>query len=156
MDMIHLTQEGYEKLVEELEHLKSKKRKKISKAIAHARSLGDLRENAEYQAAKEAMANNEKRIRELEDKLGRVEIIDESKMSTDKAYIGAKLKLIDLDTNEELEYILVSQDEANPLNNSISITSPVGKALLGHQVNDVVERDVPAGALKDRIVSISR
>jgi transcription elongation factor GreA len=151
-----LTQKGYEKLVDELESLKKGKRKEISKAIEHARSLGDLKENAEYHAAKEAMANNEKRIRELEDKLGRAEIIDDAKISDDKAYICAKLKLLDLDSNEEIEYSLVGPDEADPLNGLISITSPVGKTLLGRKVNDTVQINVPAGALNYKIIEISR
>lgn len=155
MERIHLTREGYEKLVEELEYLKKVRRKEISQAIEQARSLGDLRENAEYQTAKEEMANNEKRINELEDKLSRAEVIDKAKISKDKAYIGAKIKLVDLDSKEEIEYILVGQDEADPLNNLISITSPVGKALLGHKENDLIQINVPGGVLNYKIVKIS-
>jgi transcription elongation factor GreA len=153
---VHLTREGYEKLIHDLEYLKKIKRKEISKAIEHARSLGDLRENAEYHAAKEAMANNEKKIHELEEKLSRAEIIDRSKLSTDKAYLGTKLKILDLDTKEEIEYLLVGQDEADPLSGLISITSPVGKALLGHKEGDELSVDVPAGILRYKIIKISR
>jgi len=156
MKRVYLSRVGYEKLAEELEHLKVVKRIEISKAIEHARSLGDLKENAEYHAAKEAMANNEKRVAELEDKLSRVEIIDESKVVTDKVYIGAKVRLIDLDNGEELEYTLVDQEEADAACDLISVTSPVGKALLGHQENDIVKVDVPAGVLEYKIVKISR
>ena len=156
MKRVYLSRVGYEKLVEELEHLKVVKRKEISKTIEHARSLGDLKENAEYHAAKEAMANNEKRISELEDKLSRVEIIDESKVVTDKIYIGAKVRLIDLDNDQELEYALVDQEEADASRDLISVTSPVGRALLGHQENDIVRIDVPAGTLEYKIVKISR
>lgn len=156
MDRVYLTREGYERLIVELESLKKVRRKEISKAIEQARSLGDLKENAEYHAAKEAMANNEKRINELEDRLSRVEIIDETKMSADKAYIGANLKLLDLSTNEEIDYVLVSQDEADALNGLISVTSPVGKELLGHKENDVVQINVPAGVLNYKIIKISR
>jgi transcription elongation factor GreA len=156
MERVHLTREGYEKLIHDLEYLKKIKRKEISKAIEHARSLGDLRENAEYHAAKEAMANNEKKIHELEEKLSRAEIIDRSKLSTDKAYLGTKLKILDLDTKEEIEYLLVGQDEADPLSGLISITSPVGKALLGHKEGDELSVDVPAGILRYKIIKISR
>lgn len=156
MERVHLTREGYEKMMEELESLKKVKRREITKDIEHARSLGDLKENAEYHAAKEAMAYNEKRIAELEDKLSRTEIIDNSKMPADKAYIGAKVKLIDLDNSEELEYTLVSQDEADAVKGLISITSPVGKAIMGHKIDDIIKIEVPAGALSYKIVAISR
>ncbi|MBD3264321.1 MAG: transcription elongation factor GreA [Candidatus Omnitrophica bacterium] len=156
MERVHLTQEGYERLVEELEDLKNTKRKEISKAIEHARSLGDLKENAEYHAAKEAMAENEKRISELEEKLSRAEIIDDTKIDTDRAFIGARLKLLDTDTDEEVEYTLVGQDEANAARGLISITSPVGKSLLGHEVGDTIEIEVPAGTLTYKLIDISR
>ncbi|MBU1122311.1 MAG: transcription elongation factor GreA [Candidatus Omnitrophota bacterium] len=156
MQRVHLTRDGYEKLVEELEQLKTVKRRSISSAIEHARSLGDLKENAEYHSAKEAMALNEKKVRELEDTLSRAEIIDESKISKDKAYLGAKLKLVDVDTNEEMSYCLVGTEEADPVAGMISITSPVGKALLGHKVDDIIEITVPAGLLKYKIVEIGR
>ena len=154
MDREHLTREGYEKLVHELEELKNK-RKKLSKAIEHARSLGDLKENAEYHAAKDAMAHNEARVSELEDKLSRVEIIDEARVDTSKAYIGATVTLLDLETEDEIEYRLVGPDEANPVEGLISTTSPVGKALLGKALNDEVAIAVPAGELKYKITKIS-
>jgi len=156
MKRVHLTREGYERLVEELECLKRVKRKEISEAIAHARSLGDLKENAEYHAAKEAAAFNEKRIAELEGKLSRVDIIDDADIPADKVYIGAKVKLRDLDTDEEIEYTLVGQDEADSLKDFISITSPVGKTLLGHKEGDKVQIQVPAGILNYQIIKISR
>ncbi len=156
MERVYLTREGYEKLAEELEYLKNVKRREISKSIEHARSLGDLKENAEYHSAKEALAYNEKRVSELEDKLSRAEIIDETKIVNDKAYLGAKLKLKDLETDEELEYTLVGPDEADGLKGFISIASPVGKALLGHAQGEIIEIQVPAGALKYKIVNISR
>jgi len=156
MERVYLTREGYEKLTQELEYLKKIKRKEISKAIEHARSLGDLKENAEYHASKEAMAYNEKRVAELEDKLSRVEIIDESTAASDGAYIGSKVKLVDLETEDEIEYTLVGQDEADPINDLISTTSPVGKAILGHKLDDIIEIKVPAGTLRYKIVKISR
>lgn len=156
MERVYLSQEGYEKLAEELEGLKNKKRKEISQAIEHARSLGDLKENAEYHAAKEAMAYNEKRIKELEDKLSRAEIIEKDQIVIDKAYIGAKLKLKDLKTEEELEYTLVSPEEADPLKGYISVSSPVGKVLLGRSQGETVKIKVPAGILEYQVIKISR
>lgn len=156
MERVYLTRAGYEKLIEELEHLKKVKRKEISAAIEHARSLGDLKENAEYHSAKDAMAANEARVLELEDKLSRVEIIEDNKIDADKAYIGAKLKLLDLDSDDEIEYTLVGQEEANAIEGLISVTSPVGKALLGHKEGEVIKVDVPAGILEYKIIKISR
>ncbi len=156
MERVYLTRGGYEKLIEELENSKKVKRKEISAALEHARSLGDLKENAEYHAAKDAMATNEAKIRELDDKLSRVEIIDDSKIDTDKAYIGAKVIIFDLDTEDEIEYKLVGQEEANAVEGLISVISPVGKALLGHKVGDIVGVDVPAGTLEYKIIKISR
>ena len=155
MDRIYLTNKGYEKLADELEFLKNVKRKEISEALEHARSLGDLKENAEYHAAKDAVSQNERRIRELDDKLSRVEIIDDSKIDKDKAYIGAKLTILDLDTEDEFKYTLVGQDEANALDGLISVTSPVGKSLLGHKKDDIVEVEVPAGKLNYKIIKIT-
>ena len=156
MERVYLTRAGYERLIEELEHLKKVKRKEISAAIEHARSLGDLKENAEYHSAKDAMAANEARVSELEDKLSRVEIIEDSKIDSDKAYIGAKLKLLDLNTDNEIEYTLVGQEEANAIEGLISVTSPVGKTLLGHKEGDIVKIDVPAGTLEYKIIKVSR
>ena len=156
MERVYLTKEGYEKLTNEFEYLKNTKRREIAKALEHARQLGDLRENAEYDSAKEAFAQNEKRIHELEDKLSRAEIVDDIKSPRDAVYIGTKVRLLDLDTNEEIEYSLVGQDEANPLEGLISIASPVGKALLGHKVDDIVHITIPAGVSKYKIVALSR
>jgi len=154
MDKIYLTRAGYEKLVKELEYLKNVKRKEISAALEHARLLGDLRENSEYDAAKEALLQNEKRIQELEDKLGRAEIIDDVKKPKGIVSISSKVELLDLNTNENIEYTLVSQDEADPLGGFISIDSPVGKVLLGKKEGDIVEIKIPAGVLKYKIVKI--
>ncbi|MCM8819338.1 MAG: transcription elongation factor GreA [Candidatus Omnitrophica bacterium] len=154
MEPIYLTKSGYEKLVEELEYLKNVKRKEIAKALEHARQLGDLRENAEYESAKQALELNEKRISELEDKLSRAQIIDE-KSSSDVVCLGVKVKLLDLDTNEEFEYKLVGQEEAVPEEGLISISSPVGRALLGHKEADIVTIETPGGSLKYKIIKIS-
>ncbi|MDD5069508.1 MAG: transcription elongation factor GreA [Candidatus Omnitrophica bacterium] len=156
MERVYLTQEGYEKLTEELEFLKNVKRREFSSAIEQARALGDLKENAEYHAAKEALAHNEARVHELEDKLSRVEIIDSAGVDADKAFLGAKLLIVDLDTNDEERYLLVGPDEADPLEGMISVTSPVGKALLGHSVGEEIEIDVPAGKLRYKIKEITR
>ncbi|MDD5194805.1 MAG: transcription elongation factor GreA [Candidatus Omnitrophica bacterium] len=156
MERVYLSREGYEKLMHELEYLKKVKRKEIASATEHARQLGDLKENAEYAAAKEAMSHNEKRIRELEDKLSRVEIVDSTKSPSDTVCVGVKVKLLDVESGEELVYSLVGPDEANPADGLISITSPVGKALLGHKIGDIVQITIPAGTLKYKIVNISR
>ena len=155
MERTYLTREGYEKLMQELEHLKIVKRKELSAAVEHARLLGDLKENAEYDAAKEALAFNEKRIRELEGKLSTAEIIEENAVSNGAVCLGVKVKIVDLDSNEEVEYKMVGPDEADPVNGFISISSPVGRALLGHKENDAVEVTIPAGILKYKIVKIS-
>jgi transcription elongation factor GreA len=154
MERTYLTREGYEKLMHELEYLKLVKRKEISAAVEHARLLGDLKENAEYDAAKEALAFNEKRIHELENKLSTAEII-ENKESANSVCLGIKVKIADVDSGEEIEYNMVGPDEADPANGFISISSPVGKALLGHKENDTVEINIPAGTLKYKIVKIS-
>ncbi len=152
---IYLTQEGYEKLVGELEYLKTVKRRQLSKAVGEARSHGDISENAEYDAAKDAQGHNEKVIVELEDKLARVRILDKN-IPSDEVLIGATVKLMDMDTDEELEYTLVSELEADYNQGKISINSPVGQGLLGHKENEVVEIKIPAGILKYKIIKISR
>jgi transcription elongation factor GreA len=152
---IYLTQEGYEKLVNDLEHLKTVKRRALSKAIGEARSYGDISENAEYDAAKDAQAYNEKQIVELEDKLARVRILDKN-IPKDEVLIGATVKLKDMDTLEELEYTLVSELEADYNQNKISISSPVGAGLLGCKENEIAEIKIPAGVLKYKIIKISR
>ena len=156
MSKIYLTPDGFEKLKKELEHLKTTKRREISKEIGKARAHGDISENAEYDAAKDAQGLNEKRISELEDKLSRAQIIDESQMSSDEVLIGATVKMVDLATEDEEIYTLISEAEADFANNKISVTSPVGKALLGHKIGDTIEIDVPAGTLKYKITEITR
>jgi len=156
MDDIYLTREGYEKLIKELDYLKNEKRKKLSKAIGEARAHGDISENAEYDAAKEAQGLNEKRIAELEQKLSRARIIEYENISNDEVLIGAKVRLKDLDSQELLEYFLVSEAESDYTQGKISITSPVGAALLNHKEKEVVEIRVPAGVLRYEILEISR
>lgn len=152
---VYLTREGYEKLSEELQQLKGR-RKEISKAIKHARSYGDIGENAEYDSAKQAQALNEKRIAEFEDKLSRVRIIDDENISTDQVRIGARVLLKDLDSGDEFKYILVSEEEADYAQDKVSISSPVGKSLMGRKQDDIVEVKAPARTLRYKILNISR
>ena len=153
---ILLTREGYNNLAKELERLKNVRRREIAKDLAEARAMGDLSENAEYDAAKDAQAMNEKRINEIENILTRARIIDEDKISKDEALLGATVRVKDLGTGEEFDYMLVSAEESDFDHNKISVTSPVGKALLGHKAGDIVEVRVPAGSLEYKIVGIRR
>jgi transcription elongation factor GreA len=156
MEEVYLTKEGQRKLLDELEHLKTAKRRQLSKAVGEARAHGDLTENAEYDAAKEAQAQNERRIRELEQKLSQARIIDDQDIASDVVLIGATVELRDLDSGEELKYLLVSEIEADYAQGKISISSPVGSALLNHKENETVEIKIPAGTLKYKILKISR
>ena len=156
MDEIYLTKSGYQKLMEELETLKTVKRRKLSKAIGEARAHGDISENAEYDSAKEAQGLNEKHISELEAKLAGARIIEDQDMPSDQVLIGANVRLKDLDSGEELEYTLVAGAEADYTQNKISVSSPVGAALMEHKENDEVEIKVPAGTLRYKILKISR
>jgi transcription elongation factor GreA len=156
MERVYLTQEGHDKMMQELEYLKNVKRREISSAIGQARLLGDLKENAEYHAAKEAASHNEARIHDLEDKLSRAEIVDENTVPDDRVCFGITVKLKDLESDEEIEYNLVGNEEADPIAGKISVSSPVGKALLGHKVNETVTIEVPAGTLQYKITAISR
>jgi transcription elongation factor GreA len=153
---VYLTRQGHEKLAKDLEYLKTTKRREISKAIGVARAHGDISENAEYDAAREAQGLNEKRIAELEDKLARGRIIDDEDIPKDQVLVGATVRLCDLDTNEEISYTLVSEEEADYTQGKISLTSPVGAALLGHKAGSIVEIKVPAGILKYKVIKISR
>ncbi|MCH7505528.1 transcription elongation factor GreA [PVC group bacterium] len=155
-DNIILSQDGYEKMKKELKHLKTVKRKEVIQAIKTARAHGDLRENAEYDAAKEEQGFVESRIQELEYKLISARIIDESQMSTDKVFIGAFVTIYDEEFEEEIKYAIVSPDEADLKNNKISVASAVGKALLGKKVGDIVDAKVPAGVVKYKILKIER
>jgi len=152
----YLTKEGYQKLSEELDYLKTTRRREISNEIGRARGFGDISENAEYDAAKDAQAHNEKKISELENKLAHAQIIDNDKMAKDEVLVGAKVALKDLDTDEEIEYILVSEMESNYDENKISITSPVGAGLLNHKLGEEVDITIPAGKLRYKILKISR
>jgi transcription elongation factor GreA len=154
MDRVYLTEEGHYKLVKELETLKGVKRREIAAAMAHARSLGDLSENAEYDAAKEALSENERRIHELTDKLSRAEIVHDDGIPSDTARLGAKVCLCDLDSDYKVTYLLVGPEESDPVNDKISVVSPVGKALLGKKPGDEVSIEVPAGILRYKVESV--
>ena len=156
LDDVYLTPQGYEKLKEELEYLEKTKRREISRALEHARSLGDISENAEYDSAKNEQAHCEKKIAGLKDKLSRARIIDSKNIPNDQVFFGARVLLSDLDTQEECEYMLVSKEEADYEAGKISLDSPVGKAILQKRVDDVVEINVPAGIVKYKILKISR
>ncbi len=156
MSDIFLTQRGYEKLRAELDDLKGPRRRAIAQQLAKARSMGDLTENAEYDAAKEAQVYLEKQIRELEDELARARIIENEDIPKDKVYVGATVQLKDLDTDEECAYTLVSPPEASFDENKISIESPIGKGLMGHAVNDTIAIEVPAGTLRYKVLKITR
>ncbi len=156
MSRVYLTMGGYEKIRSELERLQRKERPDVIKAITKARAFGDLSENSEYAAAKERQMFVETKIMELQDKLIRSEIIDESQMPKDKAYLGATVRLRNKKTGEELEYTLVSTDEADFEQNKISTESPVGRSMLGKGVSEVVTAKAPAGTLVYEILNISR
>jgi len=156
MPEVYLSRNGYEKLREELEYLKSTKRREISKAIGEARLQGDLSENAEYDAAKEAQGHCEARIAELEGKLANVRIIEDMDIPADKVYIGAIVTLEDLDSGESLQYTMVSPEEADYETGKLSMMSPVGKGLMGKSEGQEIEVQVPAGTLRYKILKIER
>lgn len=152
----YLSKEGYEKLDKELRDLKTRGRKEIAEEIAEARAKGDLSENAEYDAAKEAQGYLEKRIAELENTLATSSIIDDKNIDDTKAYLLSTVTILNKKTNKEMKYTLVSKDEADFKVKKISVDSPIGQAILGKEVGDVVEVDVPAGKLELEIKKIER
>ena len=156
MNRVYLTKEGYEKLRSELEELQTRERPKVVQALKRAREFGDLTENAEYAAAKERQMHLESRIMQIHEKLTRSEIIDESQIPKDKAYLGAIVKLRDKKKDVEVTYMLVSTDEADFAENKISTESPIGKAMLGKGVGAQIEATVPVGKLEFEILDISR
>ncbi len=151
-----LTQEGYDNLEKELEFLKTERRSEISERIKVALGFGDLSENSEYDEAKNAQAANEIKIAELENKLRYARIIDESEIDTKTVQVGNKVKVYDLEFEEELEYTIVGSTEVDLDQNKISNESPIGSALLGAKKNQVVEINVPAGVMKYKILGISK
>ena len=156
MDDVILTQGGYEKLKEQLRILKSVKRIEVAKQLEVARAHGDLRENAEYDTAKEAKAQLESRIRTLEEKLMRAKVVDVTNAPTDKVYFGTTVELKNKKTGDNVSFTFVAEDEADISKGKLSIQSPIGKALLGHQQGETVEVKVPAGIIPYEILKISR
>lgn len=151
---VYLSKEGYEKLKKELEELKQVKRPELSEKISVARDFGDLKENAEYHAAKEALALLETKIAQLEETMSRAKVLNKNEMAKDQVTILSRVKLKDLKRNVEVEYTLVSPEESDFQKKKISTTSPVGKALLGKKIGDIVEIKVPAGILKYEVLGI--
>ena len=152
----YFTQEGLDKLRAELTGLKTKGRQEAAKAIAEAREKGDLSENAEYDAAKEAQGLLELKISKLEATLAEARLMDESMVDPSKVLVLSTVRLRNLKVNKEMSYTLVSENEANLKEKKISITSPIGKGLLGKKVGEVAEVDTPAGKIKFEILEISR
>ena len=152
----YYTEEGLKKLKEELEHMKNVERPKISQQIAEAREKGDLSENAEYDAAKEAQGLLEMKISKLETLIANARIVDESQLDTSKALILSKVKIKNLANNAVMEYTLVSEKEADLKQKKISVDSPIGKGLLGKEVGDIAEVQAPNGIIKFEILEISR
>ena len=153
---IYLSKDGRIKLEGELKRLKFEERPKLVAEIKRTMELGDLSENAEYHAAKEAQTHLERRIAELEDKLSRVVSVDTDKIPSDKVYLFARVTVRDIEDDEEIVYTVAPPDETDVDNDVISVKSPIGAALLGKSVGDKVEIAVPAGKIKYEIVKIER
>ena len=151
-----LTQEGFDNLEKELEYLKTEKRAEISERIKIALGFGDLSENSEYDEAKNAQAENEAKIAEYENKVRHAKIIDAKDIDTETVQIGNTVKVLDIEFNEEVEYTIVGSAEADPYEGKISNESPVGKALLGRTIGDIVDVQVPDGVAKFEILEIRR
>ncbi len=153
---VYLTYEGLKERERELEYLKTEKRKEVSEKIKVALGFGDLSENAEYDEAKNEQADVELKIVKLEKMLKNAKIIDEDEISTDVVSVGIKVKVLDIDMEEEETYSLVGSEEADPMNNKISDESPVGRALIGAKAGDVVTVNAPNGDFEMKILEISK
>lgn len=151
-----LTQEGYNKLEEELNYLKTEKRTEIAERIKVALGFGDLSENAEYDEAKTAQSENEIQIAELEAKLRNAKVIDEKEIDTETVQIGNCVKVYDIEFDEEVEYTIVGSTEVKVAENKISNESPLGMALLGSKKGDTIEVNAPAGIIKYKILDIKK
>ena len=151
-----LTQEGYDNLEKEVEYLRTEKRAEIAERIKVALGFGDLSENSEYDEAKNAQAENEIKIAELENKLRYAKIIDEKDIDTETVQVGNIVKVLDMEFDEKIEYTIVGSTEVNLAENKISNESPLGAALLGAKKNNVVEVNAPAGIMKYKILSIKK
>jgi len=149
-----LTAEGLKQLEAELDYLKSEKRLEVAQKIKEALSFGDLSENSEYDAAKNEQAQVEEKIVKLENMLKHAKVIEEDEVDDDTVTIGCKVKVLDIEFDEELEYTIVGSTEANPVKLKISNESPVGKGLLGKKAGDTVEIDAPSGTLSFKIIEV--
>jgi len=154
MERVPITIEGYKKLEEELHRLKAEERPRIIQAISEARSHGDLSENAEYHAAKEAQGLNEAKVAELEDKISRADIIDTAKLSGATVKFGATVTLVDEDTDEKVKYKIVGDTEASVKDGKISISSPIARALIGKSKGDTAEVVTPKGARSYEVLKV--
>lgn len=154
MERVPMTTEGFKTLEAELQRLKAEERPRIIQAIAEARSHGDLSENAEYHAAKEAQGLNEARVAELEDKISRAEIVDTSKLSGETIKFGATVTLVDEDTDEKVKYKIVGDLEADVKSGKISISSPIARALIGKSKGDTAEVTTPKGARSYEVLKV--
>ena len=149
-----MTAEGLAKLEEELKQLKAEERPAVIRSIAEARAHGDLSENAEYHAAKEAQSLNEGRVLELESMISRAEVIDVTKLSGDRIKFGAIVKLVDEDTEEEKTYQIVGEPEADVRSGRVSVASPIARALMGKTIGDTVEVSTPGGGKSYEVVGV--
>ena len=153
---IMVTESGLKKIKDELDYLKNVKRKEAAENVGIARSFGDLSENSEYDEAKNEQAKIESQISELEETLAHVKVINEHEIQTDSVSIGVSVVVYDIEYDEEIEYQLVSSREVNPLENKISDQSPIGKAIIGAKVGDIVSVAVPDGDIKVKIMQIKK
>lgn len=151
-----LTYEGLKKLEDELEYLKGQKRREIAERIKQALSFGDLSENSEYDEAKNEQAQVEVRIVQIEKILKNAKVIDEDEVTTDVVSVGSKVKMLDVEFNEEVEYLIVGSTEADPNSFKISNESPVGAGIIGKKVGDVVDIEVPMGVVQYKILDIQK
>ncbi|MBO4293112.1 MAG: transcription elongation factor GreA [Clostridia bacterium] len=151
-----LTQEGFDKLEQELNYLRTEKRSEIAERIKVALGFGDLSENSEYDEAKNAQAENEAKIAEYENKVRHAKIIDEKEIDTETVQIGNTVKVLDVEFDEKIDYTIVGSTEVNLLENKISNESPLGAALLGAKKNATVEVNAPAGIMKYKILAINK
>jgi len=155
VERVPMSQTGHQKLKKELTNLERVERHEVAKAIGVAREHGDLKENAEYHAAKERQGLIEARIMDLKDKLGRAEIIDCTEVDCSRAVFGTVVVLLDMDTDEEISYQLLGSEESNVKNGSISVFSPLGRSILGKEVGDDVLAQTPGGTREFEVISIS-
>ncbi|MBM3289378.1 MAG: transcription elongation factor GreA [Candidatus Hydrogenedentes bacterium] len=155
MDKLYVSREGLDKLKDELAACKAR-RMEVAAIIEHARGFGDLRENADYHAAKEEQAMLHARIRDLEDKVARSTVLEDQQIDTSKAFMGAVVRVLNTKTKKEFTYTLVSPVEADMAQGKISVRSPVGEALLGKSVGDSAVAKVPAGNIEFKVLEISR